>query len=324
MIPYQELTLGNFYLVNISTLFFGDIMRKLLLSLIAAFTTASYAGQTVPIVWPFAIGSNQANFIRVIADEANKQQDKYTFIIESKPGAGGAIAANYVKNYNGIALLSSSSSFFTRPEFYPTESHSVADFKPVMIECLGQPYSIASVKYKTLDEIKNQKSLTIGLILGSLTEVVARQFQQLLPNTQLVFVPYPGTLQPMLDMIGGHLDLTVDLPGDSVQYISTGKVTVIGASGTVDQPMIPTFYSQGFKGFDGLVGNYKIMTKANTDTAIIRELHTILSQAARNSKKLKELYAVDFCSGVDYDLAKTNEFFTQQTTYWPAKLKSLK
>ena len=299
-------------------------MRKLLLALMIAFTSTSYAGQVIPIVWPFSVGSNQVNFVRAIIDEANKQQSKYTFIVEFKAGAGGTVAAQYVKNHNGIVLLTSSSSFYTRPEFYPNESHSTEDFKPVLIECTGQPYSITSVKYKSIDEIRKQKSLTIGLGLGSLTEAVARQFKQLLPNTELLFVPYSGTLQPMMDMLGGNLDLNVDLPSSSVQYVNTGKINIIGSSGTREHPSFPTFAGQGIKGFDGLVGNYQIVIKASADPALVQELHAILRKGAASSKVLQEHYASDYCTGVDFDFNKTNDFYVQQTKYWPAKLKSLK
>ena len=327
MILYQDLALDNFYLVNIRitrTLFLGDNMRKLFLMMFMIFTTASYAGQSVPIVWPFAVGSNQVNFIRAIIDEANKQQDKYTFVVDFKSGAGGSIAANYVKNHNGIALLTSSSSFYVRPEFYPNESHATLDFKPVMIQCTGQPFSINSAKYKTIDDIRKQKSVTIGVNLGSLTEAVARQFQQIIPNTELVMVPYQNTFQPLNDVVAGILDLNVGLPTETLQFVNIGKVNVIGATGTRDHPGFPTFNKQGARGFEGLVSNYQIVIKATTDPAIVEELHTILRRAAKTSKTLQDFYAVDYCTGVDFDFAQTNEFFTQQIKYWPAKLKSLK
>jgi tripartite-type tricarboxylate transporter receptor subunit TctC len=299
-------------------------MRKLFLILFAAFTTASFAGQTVPIVWPFATASNQVNFVRAIIGEANKQQDKYTFVLDFKSGAGGSIAANYVKNYNGIALLTSSSTFFVRPEFYPNESHSTIDFKPVMIQCTGQPFLINSAKYKTIDDIRKQKSVTIGVVLGSLAEAMSRQLKQAIPNVELVTIPYQNSFQSLNDLIAGTIDLNVGLPTETLQFVNIGRVNVIGATGTKDYPAFPTFNKQDIKGFTGLVNNFQIVTKATIDPAIVEELHTILRRAAKNSKTLQEFYAVDYCTGVDFDFAQTNEFYTQQIKYWSAKLKSLK
>jgi tripartite-type tricarboxylate transporter receptor subunit TctC len=301
-------------------------MKYILATILATISLNLFAAPiNVPIVWPFAVGAQQANFIRAIVEQANKDQTKYNFMFENKPGAGGTVAARYVLDYKGLALLSSSSSFWVRPEFYPVESqYRTSDFRPVMIECLGQPYAIVSVKYKTLDELRQQKFLNIGLIQGSLTEALGRQLQTLLPNTELNFIGFQGTHQPTQEMLAGRLDLNVDLPAFSVQWIEDGKINVIGASGTAQHKNFKTFNSQGVKGFDGLVSNYAMYIKAGADPEVIKELHAILNTAATNSPVLKGLYDSDYCSPVSYDLKQTNAIFNKWSNYWPKKLETLK
>jgi tripartite-type tricarboxylate transporter receptor subunit TctC len=298
-------------------------MKKLLLG-IGAFVLAvsSYAQQSVPLVWPFAPGSNQSNFARAIIEEANKQQTKYLFHFENKPGAGGSIAANYVLNYNGIALLTSSSSFFVRPVYYPNESHKTSDFTPVIIQCTGQPYVVVSAKYKTIAELKTQPKLTIGATLGSLTEALGREVKNNLPgSTDMAFIGYNNTLQPTQEMIGGVLDLNVDLPASTVQWVETGKISVIGTSGTRDYPGYKTFGSQGIRGFEDLVSNYQIVASAKTDPAVVQELHTILRKAARDSERLAMLYKNDFCTQADVDLKTANTMYDRWSKNWATWLK---
>ena len=301
-------------------------MKKLLAIVLATLSLSAFAAPiNVPIVWPFAVGAQQANFIRAIVEQANKEQTKYNFMFENKPGAGGTVAARYVLDYKGLALLTSSSSFWVRPQFYPAESqYRNSDFRPVMIECLGQPYAIVSVKYKNIEELKQQKFLNIGLIQGSLTEAMGRQLQTLLPNTELNFIGFQGTHQPTQEMLAGRLDLNVDLPAFSVQWIEDGKLNVIGASGTAQHKNFRTFSSQGIKGFDGLVSNYAIYAKAGADPEVVKELHGILRSAAKNSPILKGLYDSDYCTPVDYDFKQTNAIFDKWVDYWPKKLESLK
>lgn len=298
-------------------------MKKLSLGIAAfALSLASYAQQSVPLVWPFAPGSNQSNFARAIVEEANKQQTKYVFHFENKPGAGGSIAANYVLNYNGIALLTSSSSFFVRPVYYPNESHKVSDFTPVIIQCTGQPYVVVSAKYKNINELKSQSKLTIGATLGSLTEALGREVKNNLPtSTDMAFIGYSNTLQPTQEMIGGVLDLNVDLPASTVQWIETGKINVIGTSGTRDYPNYKTFHSQGVKGFEDLVSNYQIVASAKTDPAVIQELHAILRKASKDSTKLAELYKNDFCAQSDVDLKTANAMYDRWSKNWATWLK---
>jgi len=298
-------------------------MKKISLGIAAfALSLASYAQQSVPLVWPFAPGSNQSNFARAIVEEANKQQTKYVFHFENKPGAGGSIAANYVLNYNGIALLTSSSSFFVRPVYYPNESHKVSDFTPVIIQCTGQPYVVVSAKYKNINELKAQSKLTIGATLGSLTEALGREVKNNLPaSTDMAFIGYSNTLQPTQEMIGGVLDLNVDLPASTVQWIETGKINVIGTSGTRDYPSYKTFHSQGVKGFEDLVSNYQIVASAKTDPAVVQELHAILRKASKDSTRLAELYKNDFCAQSDVDLKTANTMYDRWSKNWATWLK---
>lgn len=297
-------------------------MKKLLLSVGAFVLAASaYAQTSVPLVWPFAPGSNQANFARAIVEEANKQQTKYLFHFENKPGAGGSIAANYVANYNGIALLTSSSSFFVRPVYYPNESHKVSDFTPVIIQCTGQPFVVVSAKYKNISELKSQSKLSIGATIGSLTEALGREVKNNLPNTDMAFIGYSNTLQPTQEMIGGILDLNVDLPTGVIQWVENGKINVIGASGTTEHPSLRTFHSQGIKGFENLISNYQIVASAKTDPAIVQELHTILRKASKDSEKLPTLYKNDYCAQADVDLKTANTMYDRWSKNWATWLK---
>jgi tripartite-type tricarboxylate transporter receptor subunit TctC len=301
-------------------------MKKTLTTLLLFFSALSHASppQQVPIVWPFSVGSNQVNFIRTIIDDANKKQKKYNFYVEFKPGAGGTIAAQYVDNYKSVALLSISSSFFVRPHYYPTESHKVENFKPVLIECTGQPLAIISKKFTSIAELKNQKRLTIGANHGSLTEALVRQLQQVLPDTELTLVPYSGTVAATQEVLADRLDLNVDTPGESLQWLELGRINMIGASGTVENKHFKTFNSQGVKEFAGLTNNYMMVASSKTDPAVVKELHDILRASAQTtSVRLREYYARDYCIEADLNFKQTNDIFNKWSTYWPEKLNSL-
>jgi tripartite-type tricarboxylate transporter receptor subunit TctC len=278
----------------------------------------------VPIVWPFAPAATEGVFIRAIVEEANKLQNKYIFNFESKPGAGGTIATRYVQDYQGIAILSSSSSFFARPVFYPNESYQTSNFTPVMIECTGQPYVIVSSKYKTIEELNKEKELTVGVILGAMSEVLARQLQTKLPNTKLIFVGFNGTVQGTQEVIAGRLDLNVSVPEDSNKWLSSGKINVIGISGTKNIMEMKTFHSQGISGFEDLVGNYMMVTRTNVPDNIIEEMNLILTEASKKSSSLKSLYESAGCTFSNSTLEQSNQSFAKWKKYWPEKLQSLK
>jgi tripartite-type tricarboxylate transporter receptor subunit TctC len=300
--------------------------KILVLSVLFFISTSVKSQIVVPIIWPFAVGSNQVIFTRLIAQEANAQQSKYKFIVDFKAGAGGYIAARTVQEYKGLAILHTSSSFYSRPVFYPNESHRVEDFKPVYIECIGQPYLILSAKFKTLDELKKQSRITIGANLGSITEAMVRELKLTLPNVEVDIIPFTsGTLGSTQELLAGRLDLNVDLPGESMQYIETEKLNVVGSSGTIDHTYLKTFNSQGFKGFSDLVSSYAMYVKNNTDSDQTKELHDIFSKAAiAAGSKLQEAYARDYCPGVNFTLKESTDIFNKWVKYWPEKLSNLK
>lgn len=301
-------------------------MKKILLTLLLTVASTANSAVIVPVVWPFSVGSNQVNFARSIIEEANKQQKKYKFVMEFKPGAGGAIAARYVENYNGTAILYSSASFFSRPVFYPNESHKTENFKPVYIACVGQPYSIVGSKLKTLDDIRKQDRVTIGANFGSITEAMARELQTLAPNTTVDVIPFAsGTLGPAQELIAGRLDLNVSLPSDTVQWLELDKVTVVGSTGVKDYKHFKTFHSQGVKGFESMVGSYAMYIPATNNSKTVEELHNIMAKGALAAgAKLQEYYALDYCPGVNYNFKQTNEVYAKWVKYWPEKLAKLK
>jgi hypothetical protein len=65
-------------------------------------------------------------------------------------------------------------------------------------------------------------------------------------------------------------------------------------------------------------------TKADTDPAVVEELHKILRAAALASKDLPRLYARDYCTTANYTLKQSNDSFAKWSKLWPEKLAKLK
>ena len=103
------------------------------------------ARETVTIVYAFSPADTMARYSRTLVDEANRIQDRYNFIFDTKPGAGNALATNHVKN-NTNHILATSSAFFIRPVLYPGQSYEITEFRPLMPQC-DSPMGIASVKW---------------------------------------------------------------------------------------------------------------------------------------------------------------------------------
>jgi tripartite-type tricarboxylate transporter receptor subunit TctC len=296
-------------------------MRKVILALILSVSSAfAIANQVVPIVWPFAAGSAQASFLRELIEESNKQQDKYQFVFENKPGAGGAVAANYVLNNNSFALLGTTSAFFIRPLFFPNESYNVSSFAPVYVQCTDQPLVLISTKFKSFEDLKNNKRLTVGAINGTITDIIVQQLAKSLPGVTVDLIPYQGVLQSANDVLGGHLDLAVGFVADVDQFVKLERLSIVGMTGTIDHAGHKTFNSQKVSGFTRLSSSYSILANKNMNTETIEEIHRIFDKSA-NSKKLKASYERDLCKPSNLSFIETGIQFNRWQTYWKEKLK---
>ena len=294
-------------------------MKNILVVLLALVTFTTNAQTVVPIYWPFSISSTQSNFVRLIIDQANKDQKKYTFILEHKPGAGGSIAVKTLSSNNNLALSAHSSSFFVRPLIYTENTYNFKDFTPVLIQCVGQPHVIVSVKYKNFEELQKQKFLTIGAIIGSLTEIQAKQLKKLLPNTEVTIVGFQGTPETTQQVMAKNLDLGVDLPANLIQWVELNKLNVIGTSGSISHKNFPAFSKIGVNGFESFVSDYFIVANANVKPEVVVELNNILQHASRTNE-LKELYEKDFCKKEDLTLQQSNDTFKKWADTWPKLL----
>lgn len=251
-------------------------MKKIIAILATALmgTTVIAATQTVPVIWPFAPGSSQAAVTRNLIETANQQQDKYQFVFVNRAGAGGTIAANHVKSATQLTLLSNTSSFYTRPMLYH-EAYDPADFRIVSTVCLNAPVAMFARKISRLDT----QNTTVGIIPGSITQVLTQLITQHNPEVKFTEIPYKGTVQATTDMLGGHIDASVDFMSAGNLARLPADVNIIGISGTRSIGTVPSFRSLGIKGLDDLVMSYYIFVPKTIDLSIAQDLTRIFNTA---------------------------------------------
>lgn len=265
-------------------------MKKILLSLLITISSIAHAQQTVHVVWPFAVGSSQANMIRSILDNANTQQDKYKFIFVHKPGAGGAVAAYTVAESKDLSLLASTSSFYIRPLLYKN-SHNVDDFNMVTLVCSEQPLAIFSKKIDRLSDAHGRE-ISLGVIPGSITTIVSRIIKRENADIKVLEVPYKGTPEATTDMLGSHIDGSVDFIGTSVTARFGNDIKVLGITGKRNIAGYSTFQNLKVNGLENVTNDYFFFVNKSVDVATRQELNRILTNSY--TEKTKFLCEDDF------------------------------
>ena len=291
-------------------------MKNKLLALIFTALALTARAETISVVWGFSPGSNTANVLRQGTALANKTQTANTYVFVNRLGAGGSIAANSVANSGRSEVLAASSSFMIRPLlFKESEAHRVDQFRPIMMFAADQAPVLMSKKYRTWAELRQQRTLTIGVTPGSVSHLMAIALQQHLPNTELVMAFYPGGIEATRDAMGGHVDLTSEFLADGESWIDGGQLNAIAMTGARSHRGIPTFASLGIRGLENFVINYWLLVPANTPTSDIAMYRRDLEVLATDPG-IQQRQASAYLSTPTLSLAEVERRFAQEQRHW--------
>lgn len=300
-------------------------MKKLLAVILCLITLSATARDTVTLVYPWTASDPAANYDRTLVEEANRIQDKYVFVFETKPGAGGSVATNYVLN-NPNTILSTSSPFFIRPVLYPNESYDINKFTELMTQCSSR-IVVSSVKYKSWQDVPKNIPLTIGVSgLGTTTHLVAAQLSAKYPNLQVV--PFKSTTEALLSTISNNTDFAIGFIADTKSWVSQNridvKVNVLGVTGPTPINGYPTLISQGFNSnLSTMVPPYHLVVPKTVSDERVNEWREIL-QKASTAKSVHDSYEPDHCELLTVPDNKLQTWFSEQTIKWHRLAQGIK
>ncbi len=263
------------------------MIKLFLIAITLMLSLTSHASQTVPSVWAFSISNVQGSYYRALLEQANQNQNKYRFVPEHKPGAGGSIAAGYVNNQEKLALLGTAAAYFVRPGLYTNPGYSFDQFRPVHL----MAYSPAALttKHKDLKTILAQDKISIGTAgPGSGTHLYALKFKDRHPDKNIVIVPYKSSTEAIQDVLGEHIDLAYEFLGDA----EAKGVKILGTTGRTKIKNYPMLKDMGYPDNADLFGIYHILVKKDVPDETVRELRKIFEEAEK-SPKFQELYRSD-------------------------------
>jgi tripartite-type tricarboxylate transporter receptor subunit TctC len=291
------------------------MMRSLLTSILLCLSAVAQAKETITIIYAYNIADSVANYHRALTIEANAIQDKYLFIFDARPGAGGAIASNYVLNTPNT-ILAHSTAFFIRPNVYPKESYDLSVFRELFNHCTAS-MAITSVKYNSWKEVP-ARPVTVGVSgLGVTTHLAALQLQKKFPNMNII--PFKSTTDSMFSMVGGNTDFHIGFISEAEQWTKKdkGAVNILGITGAKAVSGYPTLVSEGFpQVFAQMdVGHHLVVPVGRFPEEKARELYDIFSKAAK-SKPVRDAYAVDFCTPAETSYGDLQKWYGFHTEYW--------
>ena len=241
-------------------LFPATVMLALLMQ--AQASAQGYPSRPIQLIQPFAPGGAVELYARTITAKVTESIGQ-PFVIESRPGAGGNIAANYVAKAapDGYTILQNQSGQAISPAIYrnlPFDAYN--DFIPVTLVTTSPIFLVANGKsqFKTLgDFVAAAKAKPGSLSYGSAGVGTSLQFAMELLKSKagidVVHVPYRGVAPNTTAMIAGDVAVSI-MPYAAVQpHIESGGLRILGvtaAKRTSLVPDVPTIAESGFPDYE--------------------------------------------------------------------------
>lgn len=244
--------------------------RRLALSLAAlglAFATAPAFAQAWPdkplrIMVGASPGGGTDILARMLAEKFTADF-KQSVVVENRPGASNTIAAEMTARATAdgtTLLLATNTAQAIAPHLIKLKFDPLKDLQPiglvavmpnVLVVSAASPYkSVKDVMAAMADKPGQLKYASSGI--GS-TQHVAGEAFNLATNTRAIHVPYKGSSQAHVDIIGGDVTMMFDSTSSAMGQIKGGKfraLAVMSDRRAAEIPDVPTMSEAGVKGID--------------------------------------------------------------------------
>lgn len=286
----------------------GATAASLTLSPWAAGLSRAQSRQPVRLLVGFAAGGSADYVARQLSMQLGEELG-VPVIVENRPGAGGRIAVDAVKNAkpDGNTLLVTPGAIMTiYPHVYERLSYDpVADLAPVASLCemsysvnVGPqvPESVRSVKdlgewLKANPQMASYGSAGAGTAMHFLGAMYAAQL-----GISYMHVPYKGGILALQDVMAGQLPTSFNVVSEPLAQAGNAKVRTLAVTSKErlpQFPQVPTFAEQGL---DALTASewVGLLAPKGTPAATVERLHAAVNRTTSNPKVQKALAEMAF------------------------------
>lgn len=281
------------------------ILKNMAAVIAAALLCAAAQAQLdkpVRLLVGFAPGASTDTAARLLA-ERMKDELKQPVSVDNKPGAGGRIAAEMLKN-----APADGGTFLITPIVVPVLAPLVfsklpydplVDFAPVahvanfqFALSVNAAHPAKDVQellawFKANPALANYGTPAPGSLPHFFGVMLARS-----AGLDLVHVPYNGGGPLMTALIGNQVSCAIDTLVDQIELHRTGKIRLIATSAAQRSPLlpdVPTFGEAGLKGVEGTAW-FAVYAPAKTPEAVVKQINAAINKALA-SPELRERFA---------------------------------
>jgi tripartite-type tricarboxylate transporter receptor subunit TctC len=227
--------------------------------------SAEYPDKPIRMVVGYAPGGAADKLVRPITDRLARVL-KQPFVIDYKPGAGAALAAELTAKApaDGYTLhITDSGPMTILPHMRKLGYDPLSSFTPISMVGGGGVIVVVlpsskATDMKSLIELakKDPKNWSYGTSgVGGVGHLAGEQFKAA-AKINIDHIPYKGGSPAITELLGGHVPLLFSSLGAAASHIQAGRLRALADSSGKRSSMfpdIPTMAEAGFPGFDASI-----------------------------------------------------------------------
>jgi len=285
-----------------------------------------YPSRPVRLIVPFPPGGSNDIVARMVATQLGERLGQQV-VIDNRGGAGGVLGTDLAAKSppDGYTLLLISVAYAFGPALYKNLPYDPERaFAPVGILGSGAAALTVhpSLPVNTVQELIALAKAKPGALnyasagVGSLQHLACALFM-IQAGIDVVHVPYKGGGPAMADVIGGQAQIVMPSLIQVVPHIKSGRLKVLGTSGTRRSavlPDVPTIAESGVPGYEAH-NWWGLLAPAGTPAPVIEKLHRDLTSVL-SSRETEKRFETEGAEVVRMTPAEFGGFISAELVKW--------
>lgn len=272
------------------------LSAAVLLSIPLAGNAAEFPDKPITLVVPFGAGGI-TDLVARATGKALSEQLGQSIVVENRPGAGGNIAADFVRRArpDGYTLLLTTVGILAVNPHTEVKVNfdSAKDFTYISLVA-STPHLVvvgADVPAKTLPDLiklaqRKPDSVSIGTAGVGSSPYQGMRVLQDVAKVEFLHVPFKSGAESVTNVVSGQVNMTFEATPQVMPFVTSGKLRALAVANPRRLSTAPQVPSTAELGFPTLVSGSVagLIGPAGLDPAIVKKLNAAVGTATANPK----------------------------------------